>query len=35
MLFNPNKAGHFEGNFFWSAGQFDTPFIYQEKQIQY
>ena len=35
MLFYPNKAGIFEGNFFWEGeGQFGHPsFIFQEELI--
>ena len=33
--FNPNKAGLFEGSFFWEGGggQFDPPFIFLEELI--
>ena len=31
-IINPNKAGLFEGSFFW-GGQFDPPFIFQEELI--
>ena len=34
-IFNPNKAGLFEGSFFWGGvgGQFTPPFIFQEELI--
>ena len=34
FTFNPNKAGLFEGSFFWGGGcQFDPFFIFQEELI--
>ena len=34
-LLIPNKAGLFDGSFFWGGAQFDHPFIFQEKLIEY
>ena len=36
-LLIPNKAGLFKGSFFWGegGGQFDHPFIFLKKLIEY
>ena len=34
QAFNPNKAGLFEGSFFW-GGQFDPSFIFKDELKQY
>ena len=32
-VLNPNKAGDFDGSFFWGVVQFDPHFIFQEELI--